>query len=199
MAPLTWWTWVWASSRSWRWTAKPGVLRSIGSQRVGHNWATDLNWSEPTLLSRASLSPWESQHKAAFPGGLPGTFSVPSLSSQWLSSLLRNLQLSCSSVNSWIVSELEFYSPLCLTLSHHCSALVLLEITWLVVTGFLQSHLYYLVEAPGKHPTSADSFLENEKFTWPGKGVSTWRENKARRTECTKDFGQGERYFIIPQ
>ena len=44
MASLTWWTWVWASSRSWWWTGKPGVLQSMGSQRVGHDWATELNW-----------------------------------------------------------------------------------------------------------------------------------------------------------
>ena len=35
------WTWVWASSgRYWR-TGKPGVLQSMGSQRVRHNWATE--------------------------------------------------------------------------------------------------------------------------------------------------------------
>ena len=44
MASLTRWTWIWASSRSWRWTGKPGVLQSMGSQRAGHNWATELNW-----------------------------------------------------------------------------------------------------------------------------------------------------------
>ena len=44
MAPLTWWTWVWASSVSWWWTGKPGMLQSMGSQRVGHDWATQLNW-----------------------------------------------------------------------------------------------------------------------------------------------------------
>ena len=37
------WTWVWASSGSWWWTGKPGVLQSMGSQRVGHDWATELN------------------------------------------------------------------------------------------------------------------------------------------------------------
>ena len=46
MASLTWWTWVWVSSGSWRWTWKPGVLQSIRFQRVGHNWATELNWTE---------------------------------------------------------------------------------------------------------------------------------------------------------
>ena len=44
MATLTWWTWVWASSRSWWWTGNHGVLQSMGSQRVGHGWATELNW-----------------------------------------------------------------------------------------------------------------------------------------------------------
>ena len=43
-ASLTRWTWVWASSGSWWWTGKPGMLQSLGSQRVGHDWATELNW-----------------------------------------------------------------------------------------------------------------------------------------------------------
>ena len=46
MASLTWWTWVWVNSGSWWWTGKPGVLQSMGSQRVGHDWATKLNWTE---------------------------------------------------------------------------------------------------------------------------------------------------------
>ena len=37
-------TWVWVNSGSWWWTGRPGVLRFIGSQRVGHDWATKLNW-----------------------------------------------------------------------------------------------------------------------------------------------------------
>ena len=45
MASLTRWTWVWVSSRSWWWTGMPGMLQSMGSQRVGHDWATELNWS----------------------------------------------------------------------------------------------------------------------------------------------------------
>ena len=44
MASLTRWTWVWVSSGSWLWTGKPGVLQSMGSQRVGLDWATELNW-----------------------------------------------------------------------------------------------------------------------------------------------------------
>ena len=45
MASLTQWTWVWVNSGIWRWTGRPGVLQSMGSQRVGHSWATELNWT----------------------------------------------------------------------------------------------------------------------------------------------------------
>ena len=44
MASLTRWMWVWVNSRSWWWTGRPGVLRFMGSRRVGHDWATELNW-----------------------------------------------------------------------------------------------------------------------------------------------------------
>ena len=47
MASPTQWTWVWVNSRIWWWTGRPGVLQSMGSQRVGH-WATELNWTELT-------------------------------------------------------------------------------------------------------------------------------------------------------
>ena len=44
MASPTPWTWVWVDSGSWWWTGRPGVLQFMGSQRVGHDWATELNW-----------------------------------------------------------------------------------------------------------------------------------------------------------
>ena len=44
MASLTRWTWVWANSGSWWWTGKPGMLQSMGLQRIGHDWVTELNW-----------------------------------------------------------------------------------------------------------------------------------------------------------
>ena len=46
MASPTQWTWVWINSRSWWWTGRPGVLQFMGSQRVRHDWATELNWTE---------------------------------------------------------------------------------------------------------------------------------------------------------
>ena len=50
MASLIRWTWVWGSSESWWWTGKSGVLQSMGSQRVRHNWVTELNWKSPKEL-----------------------------------------------------------------------------------------------------------------------------------------------------
>ena len=40
------WTWVWINSGSWWWTGRPGVLQSMGSPRVRHDWATELKWTE---------------------------------------------------------------------------------------------------------------------------------------------------------
>ena len=47
MPSLIWWTWIWASSGSWWWTGKPGVLQSMGSQRVRYDWATELSSVSP--------------------------------------------------------------------------------------------------------------------------------------------------------
>ena len=44
------WTWVWVNSGSWWWTGRPGVLQSMGSQRVGHYWATELNWISLNMI-----------------------------------------------------------------------------------------------------------------------------------------------------
>ena len=46
MASLMWWTWVWVGARSWWWRGKPGMVQCMGSQRVGHDWATGLNWTD---------------------------------------------------------------------------------------------------------------------------------------------------------
>ena len=43
MASATQWTWVWVDSGNWWWTGRMGVLQPMGSQRVGHDWATELN------------------------------------------------------------------------------------------------------------------------------------------------------------
>ena len=63
-------TWVWVNSRSWWWTGWPGMLQSMGSQRVGHDWVAELNWSSPvpplTSLTHSSnnvtASAWVRSH-----------------------------------------------------------------------------------------------------------------------------------------
>ena len=42
MASPTQWTWIWVNSRSWWWTGRPSMLQFMGSQRVGHDWETEL-------------------------------------------------------------------------------------------------------------------------------------------------------------
>ena len=58
MASLTWWTWVWVSFRSWWWTERPSVLYSMGLQKVGHDWVTELElelcWEWGILASEPS-------------------------------------------------------------------------------------------------------------------------------------------------
>ena len=49
MASPTQWTWVWVKSGSWWWTGRPGVLRYMGLQRVGHDWVTELNWTDVVI------------------------------------------------------------------------------------------------------------------------------------------------------
>ena len=53
MASLTRRTWVWVNSGSWWWTGRPGVLRFMGSQRVGHDWVTELNWKSLWMVTAA--------------------------------------------------------------------------------------------------------------------------------------------------
>ena len=60
MASLTQWTWVCVNSGTWWWTGRPGVLRFMGSQRVGHYWAAELTWTDAECFYKCYLS-WSSQ------------------------------------------------------------------------------------------------------------------------------------------
>ena len=67
MASPTQWTWVWVNSGSWWWTGRPGVLRFMGSQRVWHDWMTELNWTPGDLpYPRIKLASFVAP---ALPGG----------------------------------------------------------------------------------------------------------------------------------
>ena len=71
MASPARWTWVWVNSRSWWWTGRPGVLLFMGSQRVRHDRATELNWTELMKVKVKSLfrvqliaTPWTAAYQA---------------------------------------------------------------------------------------------------------------------------------------
>ena len=61
MASPTQWTWVWVNSGSWWWTGRPGVLQSMGSQRVGHDWTTE-RWRRHGWVSMDE----EAEHRGFF-------------------------------------------------------------------------------------------------------------------------------------
>ena len=56
MVSPTQWTWVWVNSRCWWWTERPGVLQSMGLQRIGHKWGPELNWSNLVCMPAALCS-----------------------------------------------------------------------------------------------------------------------------------------------
>ena len=56
MASPTRWTWVSVNSGTWWWTGRPGVLRFMGWQRVGHDWVTELNWTEESYSHQIRAS-----------------------------------------------------------------------------------------------------------------------------------------------
>ena len=90
MASLTQRTWVWGNSGSCWWTGKSGVLQSMGSQRVRHNWVTEMNWTE--FMESKNL-----KHRWTSPGGwaeelgflLPASYSMASM--QWSKHILEKM------------------------------------------------------------------------------------------------------------
>ena len=98
MSSLTQWTWVWVDSRSCWWTGRPGMLWFMGSQRAGHDWATELK-----RRVRVLFSPWNVVRPLY---SLLGNVQISVM--RWTSSsvyslslpfLLDNLQFSCSVVS----------------------------------------------------------------------------------------------------
>ena len=82
MASPALWTWVWVNAGSWWWTGRPGVLQSTGSQRVGHDWVTELNWTELfgwKLGVSASFSCQSSQYPPGCPLKISFSADTPNL------------------------------------------------------------------------------------------------------------------------
>ena len=80
LASPTQWTWVWVDSMSWWWTGRPGVLRFMGLQRVGHDWVTDWRPNKCKLLLKLLLLSffpmwlrwWRILLQCGRPGSIPG-------------------------------------------------------------------------------------------------------------------------------
>ena len=70
MASPTQWTWVWVNAMSWWWTGRPDMLQSMGSQRLRHDWATELNWSE-TMVEVMKIMVTSSKRSLACSGPSP--------------------------------------------------------------------------------------------------------------------------------
>ena len=142
VASATQQTWVWVNSRNWWWTGRPGVLRFMGSQRVGHDWATDLIWSE---LQHVRLP---------CPPRSPGVCSNSWPLSQWCYWPSHPLYLSPSvfpSINSFFsesalcIRWLKYWSfSFSVSASNEYSGLISFRIDWfelLSVQGTLKSLL----------------------------------------------------------
>ena len=66
MASPTQWTWIWVNSGNWWWTGRPVVLGFMGSQRDGHNWATELNWTDGWFILRLDRKQQNSVKQLSF-------------------------------------------------------------------------------------------------------------------------------------
>ena len=107
MASPTRWAWVWASSGSWWWTVKPGVLQSMGLQKVRHDWATELNRLNPNLpISPLPLLPI---HLISISVSLLWCFSM------WIYQLLslHYGQINYHPASVWEISSSEKRTRLC--------------------------------------------------------------------------------------
>ena len=67
IASLTQWTWVWVNSGSWWWTGRPDVLQFMESQRVRHNWATELNFPNGTVVKNLPASAGNARDMGSIP------------------------------------------------------------------------------------------------------------------------------------
>ena len=84
MASPTRWTWVWVNSGNWWWTGRPGVLQFMGSERVGHDWATELNWTEWEGYSSNSEGKTK-QNRIVRKGGIISRYTLTGLDTQdWI-------------------------------------------------------------------------------------------------------------------
>ena len=113
MASSIWWTRIWVSSGSWWWTGKPSVLQFMVSQRVGHDWVTELNWTDLYIdVQRGCLKFQKYCHP--FPGPPPivlSLISILGLFKRWVFLLMVLQACPLISVKSEKFCTFWFHSP----------------------------------------------------------------------------------------
>ena len=154
MASPTRWTWVWVNSRSWWQTGRPGVLWFMGSQGVGHDWATELNWTEGILITLVLISfAWGliicyqrniyRSHPDISPVDLQYVSQSHFFTKVWITTL-------CSFYDAIKITYSCYYLLLTLLLSSHAkSCLTLCDPINCSTPGF--PVLHYLLEFPQTH------------------------------------------------
>ena len=107
MASLTRWTRVWVNSGSLWWTGRPDVLQFMGSQRVGHDWATELNWRRRALtfctwlITPMLRTLWDYSDSPFLPDSL-----ITSLTDPWLDN-----RGSRTPVGLWLTRKAHYWAP----------------------------------------------------------------------------------------
>ena len=135
MTSLTWWTWVCVSFRNGWWAGKPGMMQSMGSQRVGHDWVTELNFPYKAISYPESrlciIHPAPGNHPCcrSWKAGLLCTWVIPASEagpthpeenkevqlfnkckgytrSSWLDSDFKRMWMNKTKGQEWVVSEM---------------------------------------------------------------------------------------------
>ena len=164
MASPTQWTWVWVNSRSWWRTRRLGVLQSMGSQRVRHDWATELT-------DKSNLGKWACEDLRTLKYLLAELRSLKKAMMEdffWLVNLIRIiLRLPTNSyslcpiwASRWQTWEFLYY----------CSYWGSVSIEWTIYVSILHYTIY--VAFPGGSDGKASAYNAGDPGLIPGLGRS---------------------------
>ena len=193
MVSLTQWMWVWVNSGSWWWTGRPGVLRFMGLQRVGHDWATNLIWSEETIYtSKLQSFPFSGFH-------FPSTHFLSTLSGSVPPVLWGQKFPSPTTTSPLVLSSFHSPSPLTSSLPSmsisaptvlHCNHLLTYPFSSLVIS------LYYTLLAEleaSLNPLSVQSVPAPEVLSVAKESNGYWPYFSSMSTDFSRAIGVAQR------